>query len=89
MSEVFQASNGAPANFNNGTVKLSVNGSLVSANYQAGSLTLGGVVDKEAKARGIRTFSVYADGRKLSTTDSARLATSFQEIDIVAKDARG
>jgi hypothetical protein len=86
--EVFHVGNGAPANFNNGSVKLSINGQLKKT-YNAGSQTLGAFVDSQAKAAGIRTFSVYADGRKLTTADSNSPASSFKEIDLVAKDSRG
>ncbi len=89
MSDVFHVENGGPANFATGNIKLSVNGSLVASRYAVGGNTIGSLVNQIAKERGIRTFSVYADGRKLLVGDSAKLASSFTEVDIVAKDARG
>jgi hypothetical protein len=87
--EVFHTENGGPANFNTGNIKLSVNGSVVSSRYAVGGNTIGSLVNQIARDRGIRTFSVYTDGRKLLTGDSAKPASSFTEVDIVAKDARG
>lgn len=86
---VFHASNGEPANFANGTIALSVNGTLQNRAYAVGSMTLGNLVDNVARSKGIRTFSVYADGRKVTTSDASKPAASFKEVDIVAKDARG
>jgi hypothetical protein len=88
-NEVFHTGNGAPANFNDGKIKLSVNGQVVSATYSVGALTIGQFVDQIARQKGIKTFSVYADGEKLTTEDAASLASTFTEVDIVAKDARG
>jgi hypothetical protein len=86
--EVFHASNGEPANFNTGNVNLSINGSSKGSRV-VGAMTVGQFIDSQARSAGIRTFSVYADGAKLTTADAAKLASTFQEIDIVAKDSRG
>ena len=89
MSDVFHVGNGVPANYNDGTIKLSVNGTLSNAKYPTGGKAIGALVDEIAKARGIRAFSVYADGRKLTTANANDPAASFREVDVVAKDARG
>lgn len=87
--DVFHAGNGAPANFSDGYVKVSYNGQVSNSRYDVGSQTLGQMVNSLATNKGFRAFSVYADGQKLTTADSAKPASSFKEIDIVAKDARG
>lgn len=91
MSEetLFHAANGGPANFNTGTIKLSVNGQLVNERYNTGGLTLGALVQQIATQKGIKTFSVFADDAKLNTEDVKAPACDFESVDIVAKDARG
>jgi hypothetical protein len=89
MSDVFQAGNGVPANFSDGTLKVSFNGSEYNRRYPVGSNTLGQVVSSLMSLKGIKTASVYSAGRKLTTDDSAKPASSFSEIDIVVKDSRG
>jgi hypothetical protein len=44
-----------------------------------------------AKTYGVKTFSAFADGRKLDTSDASKpLATAgIKAIEIVAKDSRG
>lgn len=89
-NDVFQVGNGVPANYSDGTIKVSVNGTLLNNRYQTGAMTIGQLVDQIAKSKGIRTFSVYVDGgRKLLTGEATKKATDFQEVDVVAKDSRG
>lgn len=87
MSQVFEQ-NGT-TNFPAGEVEILINGSSkgkVTVNNQ----TLGQMIRAQAKTYGLRTFSVYVDGRKADTSDSAidQLCKANQ-IDLVAKDARG
>lgn len=89
MTDVFHVENGGPANFSTGAIKLSVNGTLSNAKYNTGGMTIGALVDQVAKNKGIRAFSVYADGQKLTTAQANQPASSFKEVDVVAKDARG
>lgn len=88
-NDVFHAGNGAPANFSDGTIKVSFNGAISNSRYAVGTKTLGQVIADLMAQKGYRSASAYADGRKLFTEDSAKPATSFKELDIVAKDARG
>ena len=50
---------------------------------------LGEFVTAQAQHAGIRTFSVYIDGRKADTSDSGKALTSVSKIELVAKDSRG
>lgn len=50
---------------------------------------LGAFVTAQAQNAGIRTFSVYIDGRKADTSDANKTLTSVSKIELVAKDARG
>jgi hypothetical protein len=87
---VFQVGNGAPANFSDGRVKVSVNGTAKET-AQAGTQTLGAFINAMATKYGVRTFSTYADGRKL-TPQSSEIngpASAIKELELVAKDSRG
>lgn len=87
--DVFHVGNGAPANFPDGTIKVSFNGQVTHSRYSVGSNTIGQLLNSLATQKGVRTFSAYADGRKLTTADAGKPASEFKEVDIVAKDARG
>jgi hypothetical protein len=43
----------------------------------------------QARTYGIRTFSVYADGQKLTEADAGRAVSGVLRLEIVAKDSRG
>jgi hypothetical protein len=89
MSDVFQVSNGVPGNFDEGEVELVVNGTKKGKMRPAAGQTLGAFLKEKATLYGVRTFSAFADGRKLDTTDASKPLTSIKSIEIVAKDARG
>lgn len=89
MSEVFDAGNGVPANFNDGTVKVAVNGSNKGNQRVNPGETLGAFLKRTAQTYGVRTFSAFADGRKLDTADAAKPLVGVTAIEIVAKDSRG
>jgi hypothetical protein len=89
MSEVFEAGNGVAANFADGRVKLTVNGSEKSPLQSPAGETLGQFLKRAATLYGVRTFSAYADGRKLDTSDAAKSVTGIEQVTIVAKDSRG
>lgn len=88
-ASVFQVGNGAPANFNDGTIKVKVNGTIHSARYSCVGQTIGAVMNSVAQAKGIKAFTAYGDGSKLYPTDASKAATSFREVEIVTKDSRG
>lgn len=89
MSEVFDAGNGVPANFNDGTVELTVNKNSKGRQRVNPGETLGAFLKRSAQTYGVRTFSAFADGRKLDTADAAKPLTGIQSIEIIAKDSRG
>jgi len=93
MAEVFDVGNGVPANFDDGTLtlQLTINGSKKPSFKSLPNETIGAFLKRAAQTYGVRTFSAYADGRKLDTSDASKaLASSgFKEVEIVAKDARG
>lgn len=89
MSDVFDAGNGVPANFNDGTVEVKVNGSNKGRKTINSGETLGAFLKRMAQLYGVRTFTAYADGRKLDTSHASGSLTGYQSIEIVAKDARG
>ncbi len=86
---VFDVGNGEPANFKDGTVKLSVNGTLKEAHASAMGQTVGAFIKAKAQQYGVRTFNVYADGEKLTHGDADNQASDYNVIEIVAKDSRG
>ena len=94
MSEVFDVGNGVPANFNDGTVEVSVNGtSKGRQRIQSGEKT-GAFLKRMAKTYGVRTYSAYVDDHKLDTEDVAaggdyENLNDAQKVSIVAKDSRG
>lgn len=85
MSDVFNADTNTT--FNNGTVELVVNGSN-KGSKNTNSQTLGQFVKSMAQYYGVRTFSVYVDGRKADTSESNAQIRATR-IEIVAKDSRG
>jgi hypothetical protein len=50
---------------------------------------LGEFVIAQAQRHGVRTFSVYVDGRKADTSENNKGLGSVSKVEIVAKDARG
>jgi hypothetical protein len=50
---------------------------------------LGEFAIAQAQRHGIRTFSMYVDGRKADSTDADKLMENFGKLEIVAKDSRG
>jgi hypothetical protein len=43
----------------------------------------------QAQRYGIRTFSVYIDGRKADTSEADKSLATVKKLEIVAKDSRG
>jgi acylphosphatase len=89
MADVFQVGNGAPANFSDGTVEVVINGTTKGRKSTTSGETLGAFLNRQAQAYGVRTFTAYADGHKLETSQVNVPASSKQSIEITAKDARG
>lgn len=89
MADVFEAGNGVAANFSDGRVDLTVNGSKKSPFQSQPGETLGMFLKRAATYYGVRTFSAYADGRKLDTSDAAKSLADITAVEIVAKDSRG
>lgn len=89
---VFQVGNGAPANFNDGTVEVTVNSSNKGRKPTTAGETLGQFINRMATQYGTRSFTAYANGTKLDPSASATLnasAAQYRSIEITAKDARG
>lgn len=80
MSEFFELNN---------SVNLTVNGGDTQAVEIAAGTTLAAFVRQHASAAGIRTFSVYVDGQKMTTEQGNLDISHAQSIEIVAKDSRG
>lgn len=89
MADVFQVSNGQPGNFDEGEVDLVVNGTKKGKVRPQAGQSLGAFLKEKATYYGVKTFSAFADGRKLDTADAAKPLTGIKSIEIVAKDARG
>jgi hypothetical protein len=89
MSDVFQTGNGVPANFNDGTVEVTVAGSNKGRKQINAGETLGQFLNRMAATYGVRTFSAYADGRKLDTSNVNVSAVGVQKLELIMKDARG
>lgn len=89
MADVFQTGNGVPANFNDGTVEVFVNGTSKGRKATTPGETLGQFLNRQAQSYGVRAFSAYADGRKLDTNGVSGPAVSVGKVEITAKDARG
>lgn len=70
------------------SVLLYVNG-LEKGTVDTSGQKLGAFVTAQAQRAGIRTFSVYIDGRKADTSDAGKALTGVSKIELVAKDARG
>lgn len=90
-ADVFQVSNGVPGNFDEGVadVELVVNGSKKGKVKAAKGQLLGAFLKEKATYYGVRTFSAFADGRKLDTGDASKTLAGIFAIEIIAKDARG
>lgn len=71
-----------------GRVALYVNGSSQGNQLTEGE-TIGSFTQKWAQDKGIRTYSVYVDGRKVDATEAGARLTNAVKVEIVAKDARG
>ncbi len=80
---------GEPRNSNAGEIQLTVNGTARGSVTAPAGQTVGQFLRYQAQRWGVRSFSAYADGRKLDTADDAEPLNSISEIEIVAKDARG
>jgi len=89
FSDTFEVANGGPGNFADGSIKLTVNGSDKGRMNASPAENLGAFLKRAATQYGVRTFSAYADGRKLDTSDAAKPVTGITAIEIVAKDSRG
>lgn len=87
--EVFETGNGSPANFTDGRVKVTVNGQAKGYTTVQPGETVGQLLTRQAQAYGVRRFSAFADGHKLTTNDASRAASGIQQVEIIAKDARG
>lgn len=81
MSDVFSTES-------NPQVEVVVNGS--SKGTTATTQNIGDFVKAQAMRYGIRTFSVYLDGRKLDTSEASNsFPAGTTKLEIVTKDARG
>ena len=89
MSDVFQVGNGVPANYDDGTVELVVNGTKKGRVRINPGENIGAFLTRQAQAYGVRTFSAFGDGRKLDTVEAKNALTGIKQIELVAKDARG
>jgi hypothetical protein len=90
VSEVFQT-NPAPAQ----QVEVEPNSALLFVNgssrghVETSGMTLGQFAVNHATRQGIRSFSLYANGQKVDTSQSNIPMTGIQKVEIVAKDSRG
>jgi hypothetical protein len=89
VEEVFDAGNGVAANFSDGRVEVEVNSSSKGRIATTAGETLGAFLKRQAQTYGVRTFSAYADGLKLTTSDATKPMSGISKVSIVAKDARG
>ena len=71
-----------------GRVALFVNGNSQGV-VDSGRQTIGEFAIAQAQRAGVRSFSVYLDGRKIDTSDAKKPLTGVGKVEIVAKDARG
>ena len=88
-TDVFDAGNGVAANFADGLVEVEVNGNSKGRINTNANETLGAFLKRQAQTYGVRTFSAYADGLKLSTADATKPMSGIEKVSIVAKDSRG
>lgn len=88
-NDVFQTGNGAPANFSDGTIEVVVNGSSKGRKPVNSGETLGAFLNRQAQYFGIKSFSAYADDRKLEVNSVSGPASSVHKIELTAKDSRG
>jgi tyrosyl-tRNA synthetase len=78
-----------PPVFDN-SVEVIINGSNRGRQQTTAGETLGAFIVRQAQNHGVRTFTVYVDGQRLSPkVASARPAGSVRQLAIVAKDVRG
>jgi len=78
-------------NFAGGSYELMLNGQS-KGKFNISGKTLGNIIRDAAKSYGLRTFSVYVDGRSQQLDTHAPEVTAVcvaQKIDLVAKDSRG
>jgi hypothetical protein len=67
---------------------LFVNGSS-RGHVETSGMTLGEFAINHANRQGIRSFSLYANGQKVDTSQSNIPMTGIHKVEIVAKDSRG
>jgi tyrosyl-tRNA synthetase len=78
-----------PPVFDN-SVEVTINGSNRGRQQTTAGETLGAFIVRQAQNHGVRTFTVYVDGQRVSPkVASARPAGSVRQLAIVAKDVRG
>ncbi len=85
----FQAANSEPKNFDN-AIEVIVNGSNKGSKQAIEDETLGAFIIRQAQTHGVRTFTVLADGHRISPNGAAtaRPAGSVRQLEIIARDAR-
>jgi len=90
VTEVFSTSPAHPETVSvpRNSVLLYVNGRKRGTIDTSGK-KLGEFVTAQAQNAGIRTFSVYIDGRKADTSDANKTLENVSKVELVAKDARG
>jgi hypothetical protein len=81
MSDVFTTDD------NEATVSLKVNGQDKGEVPATGSLRA--FLTAQATKYGVKTFTAYGDGEKLTTEDSGSPVSEYTSIEIAAKDSRG
>jgi hypothetical protein len=88
--EVFDVGNGVPANFNDGTFELEVNGSSKGRQRTVPGELVGALLKRMAQTYGVRTFTAYINDNKVTPADIGSYELgSVTKIGIVAKDSRG
>lgn len=88
VGDVFDATTGTAVAVPRGTVRVYVNGDE-RGNVETTGRKLGEFAVSQAQNYGVRTFSVYADGRKVDTSEAGKSLAGITKLEIVAKDARG
>lgn len=69
-------------------VTVVVNG-VDKGRVRTNNLSIASFAIQQAQAHGVRTFSVYVDGRKVDVDDGNQDLTNASQVEIVAKDSRG
>ena len=69
------------------SIEVVVNGQSEDVDNPTGTLKSFAV--EQARIHGIRTFSVYADGVKVTEDEAGHPISGVEKLEIVAKDARG